>query len=384
MLFHKDRIKVIIAGGGYAGLATLITLRQHFPHADILLIDPSPFHLRKTLLHEALRDHHEQLRIPFVVISNRFNFEHLRATVQFDSTTLEHWHRSGKMEVNGRYYDFDYLVLTTGAKSLKPKELRGCLFLEDLIKFDALTLLKSKMSRVNSAERIISVVGGGATSIQYLFELNEAIKTWQDQTGLTCGLRLITPREKILPQFPPEFGHYVSLRMQTEGIEHVKNMRLMSQFGDEITLRDSLTGREYSQSSPLTLAFLGYKAYPFKIPANVFGQVTIGRNILHTIFTAGDCSNYSGYGANTLSAQVAVRKGKKIAKNIQILSQSSRSLERYRFHELGYFVSLGPFDGVGWLGIRANVVSSLPAFAVKEAVETQFDLLLAGVDTYVL
>ena len=137
------------------------------------------------------------------------------------------------------------------------------------------------------------------------------------------------------------------MRMRLEGIEHDKNVLLTGQTGDEIKLKNRKTGQEFSRYSPLTLVFLGQAPHPDNMQANLFGQVTLGGDVLDHIFTAGDCSEYSGYGANTMSALVAVHKGKKVARNIQIHAGSTRSMERHRFQELGYFVRLGPLDGVG-------------------------------------
>jgi len=47
-------------------------------------------------------------------------------------------------------------------------------------------------------------------------------------------------------------------------------------------------------------------------------------------------------------------------------------------------VSLGPEDAVGWLAVENNVVTGVPALAIKEIVEAQYDLLLSGVDTYLV
>lgn len=84
-----------------------------------------------------------------------------------------------------------------------------------------------------------------------------------------------------------------------------------------------------------------------------------------------------------MTAQTAVRKGRLIAENI-LLSIRGRELARYGYQELGYFVSLGMFDGIGWIFTPMNVLSGLPAFFAKEMIETQFALLLRGWDTYLM
>ena len=99
------------------------------------------------------------------------------------------------------------------------------------------------------------------------------------------------------------------------------------------------------------------------------------------LFAAGDCARYAGGGLDAMTAQAAVRKGKLVAENIRRLSRHE-PLAAYDYQALGYFLSLGPLDGIGWLGSPGNILSGAPAFTVKIAVEAQFNLFLRGVDTY--
>ena len=82
-----------------------------------------------------------------------------------------------------------------------------------------------------------------------------------------------------------------------------------------------------------------------------------------------------------MTAQAAVRKGKLVAHNIRNLN-AQRGLRRYRYQEKGYLLSLGSIDAVGWLGLRCNLLKGFPANVLKEAMESQYDLFLDGVDTY--
>jgi NADH dehydrogenase len=110
----------------------------------------------------------------------------------------------------------------------------------------------------------------------------------------------------------------------------------------------------------------------------------VGRKPLQNIFTAGDCSIYDSSGSNTMTAQSAVRKGMLAARNILRHSGALKLMEPYFHRDLGYVVSLGPTDAVGWLALEGNVVEGMPALVIKELVEAQYDLLLTGVDTYLI
>jgi NADH dehydrogenase len=161
------------------------------------------------------------------------------------------------------------------------------------------------------------------------------------------------------------------------------NTYYSEQGSDKIFLIEKITKRQFELPSSLSILFLGKKQQKF-YTANAFGQIVVDRKPLQNIFTAGDCSYYQSPGSNTLTAQSAVRKGKLVARNILRHSGFPGLLEPYMHHELGYVVSIGAADAVGWLVSERNVITGIPALTIKELVEAQYDLLLAGIDTYLV
>jgi NADH:ubiquinone reductase (H+-translocating) len=148
-------------------------------------------------------------------------------------------------------------------------------------------------------------------------------------------------------------------------------------------LQEVETGHQFELPSTISLLFLG-KKLDTPLFANAFGQVVIEQKQLENIFTAGDCSIYNSAGSNTMTAQSSVRKGMLAARNILRHSGSLKLLEPYFHRDLGYVISLGPSDAVGWLALEGNVVGGMPALMIKEMVEAQYDLLLTGIDTYLV
>ena len=47
-------------------------------------------------------------------------------------------------------------------------------------------------------------------------------------------------------------------------------------------------------------------------------------------------------------------------------------------------IGMGPADAVGWVALEGNIIAGQPAMLLKEVVEAQYDLLLAGTDTFIL
>jgi NADH dehydrogenase len=238
-------------------------------------------------------------------------------------------------------------------------------------------LLERWLQQAVFERREISFVGGGATGLQVLFELRELLH----RKRADIGLRLIDLNPRTLPQLPEGAHRYVARKLRREGIDYLAETEYRGQQNGEVLLTELSTGREYTLPSSVTLLFPGVQRSPFVVSSNSYGQVEVEDTLLPDIFSAGDCGDYAGNGLNLLTAQAAVRKGKLVAHNIRNLN-AGRGLRRYRYQEKGYLLSLGPIDAVGWLGLHCNLFTGFAANLLKEAMESQYDLFLDGVDTY--
>jgi len=186
-----------------------------------------------------------------------------------------------------------------------------------------------------------------------------------------------------LKQFAPPLGRYVQARMADLGIDYVPETFFRAQEGGIVRLQQPGAPEAYELTSIASFLFPG-KRPEARLTTNIFGQVLVDGRALQGVFAAGDCAQYRGPGANALTAQAAVRKGKLAARNILRSTGRLKVLEPYLHRDLGYVISLGPDDAVGWLALEGNIVAGYPAVVVKELVEAQYELLLAGIDTYIL
>ncbi len=375
----KRRINVIIVGGGYAGMAALTTLKQYASNVDITLIDPNTHHLKITHLHETFRYPLSDLLVPFSELEKRFGCRHVQVALTVNGAMLQQWQSDKYLAVGNEILHFDYLVITTGGEMPEPEPAANVLTLQDFMHTAGSSLLLNHLKTAAVEEPVISVVGAGATGIQFLFEIRQFLC----RQKINARLRLINAGDHVLTQFPRGFDRYVQSRMQEFKIDCMPNTQYHGQTDQEILLEDKQSGKTDALLSHLTVLFLGKKQEHFW-PANTFGQITIDQKMLPHIFTAGDCSVYNALGSNVQSAQSAVRKGKLIARNILRHSGLLKILEPYLHHDIGYVVNLGPSDAVGWLVTPGNIVTGLPALTIKEIVEAQYDLLLMGIDTYVV
>lgn len=377
----QQRLKVVIIGGGYAGLAALINLLQFAPDTDITLIDPGTQHLKITHLHETFRYPLTDLLIPFTDIENRFGCRHISAAVNFDQNKLQACQDKKELILEDEILNFDYLIIASGCENrpADPVSANHILSLHDFTTANGSDLLTLFFAQSNSGEQSISVVGGGATGIQFLFEIGQFIARIKS----TAELRLIHSGGHVLEQFPEGFGSYAESRMRDMNIAFYPNTYFREQQAGKILLTEKDTNKQFELPSGLSILFLGKKQQNIFI-TNAFGQIVVNQEPLQNIFAAGDCSYFQSPGSNTLTAQSAVRKGKLVARNVLRHSGFPGLLEPYLHHELGYVVNLGPSDAVGWLVSEGNLITGIPALTIKELVEAQYDLLLAGIDTYLV
>ncbi|SDX96469.1 NAD(P)/FAD-dependent oxidoreductase [Nitrosomonas halophila] len=378
---HKQ-LKIVIAGGGYAGIAALTTLRRYMPEAEITLIDPRADHLKITHLHETFRYPFSDLLVPFSQLAQRFDCRHVQGELAIDDAALQQWQQNRCLDIGELTLPFDYLLIASGAQSARiaAKESVNVFDLEDFAACAGAELLGGLLAADEGPASCISVIGGGATGIQFLFEIAEYLR--RQRSGHT--LRLIDGGERVLRQFPQGFARYVETRMQELGIEFYPEVRFLGQQADKLLLEEKNSGHAFELPSIMSLVFAGKKP-DNRLATNLFGQVVVaGHAALGNIFAAGDCAVYQSLGSNAMTAQSAVRKGKLAARNILRHSGMLKVLEPYLHRDIGYVVSLGPADAVGWLALENNVVTGMPALVIKEIVEAQYDLLLTGVDTYLV
>lgn len=381
----KNRhLKIVIAGGGYAGIAAMITLRRYHPDAEITLIDPRINHLKITHLHETFRYPLADFLVPYTVLEQRLDCRHIRGVLSVDESLLHQWQQERCLQVNDAQIPFDYLLIASGIRSVNENDTddqikNNVLSLADFFTVSGADLLDKFLATKNGDRSYLSVIGGGATGIQFLFELADYLYRHR----IHHGLRLVDDRDRVLQQFPKGFSWYVEKRMLELDIEFYPEVRFLEQRENKLLLEDQVSGRHFELPSILSLIFTG-NGQNNLLKTNLFGQVIVDGKTLPHIFAAGDCSDYQLAGSNTMTAQSAVRKGKLAARNILRHSGVLKVLEPYLHRNLGYVVNLGPDDAVGWLAIKNNIVTGAPAQIIKEIVEAQYDLLLSGVDTYLV
>lgn len=370
-------MNVVVVGGGYAGLACLLRLRRSYPSADLHLLDAREQHIRLTKLHQTLHHPLQHIAEPFSRLAEKFDFNFHQEKISFEAQTLSELQQALQIVVGNKTLDFHALVVATGARTRDVPLGQESATRESLLHQQGQELLEQLFEKVEGRVGQITVVGGGATGLQFLFELRDILTSQQVPVELT----LIDYEECLLGHLPRDFDRYLRKRLEASNIQYLPGVRYVGQDGERIFLERVANGESLARPCDLAFLFPGVVSVPQLLETNRYGQVLEEGLPLENIFAAGDCSLYLSSGLNAQTAQAAMRKGSLVADNIGRLHEG-RSLRPYLHRELGYFVSLGDRDGIGWMGLRENVLTGISAFAVKEILESQYDLFLRGINTY--
>ena len=375
----KKNLKILIIGGGISGLTTLISLRKRSANAEITLVDHRDFHVKIPRLHEVLRNPSPPIKIPFKDIEDRFQSRFIKAEISLTPNAIRDIASSQRLVISGESIDFDYLVLASGLGDPMggPEEL-ACLTLKDFVEGDLKTLFIPKAKTQKTGADIVSIVGAGPTGVQFAFELVD----YFERIGDPRSVHVIDAGERPLANFPSRVGDYVLERMAERGIKHHPCLRLVSSKPRELLLEDR-AGSQHQHRSGITLRLTSAPPH-VHFPVNLFGQALINNRSLTRVYVAGDLAQFKGPIATAVSAQSAVRKGKLVAANILKSENWFPLLRPYLHQDRGYIVSLGDQDAVGWIGSRGHIVKGSFALGLREMVDKQYDLLLEGIDTFIV
>ena len=225
-----DPLKLIIIGGGYAGLSALITLRKQAPDSKITLIDPRPSHLIITRLHETVHRPLDTIQVSYGLLANRFDFTHKQQAIQFDEHQLRIWDSQKAIPLGEESLPFDYLLIATGSLPIQSVTELNVYDLNSISRHGFATILEQFIATTSSDEKTINIVGAGPTGIQFAFEMAHVL--------LGCHadyqLNLIESSDKLLAPFPAAIVHYVEKRLFDKRISLLKSQFYKGIQGHEI------------------------------------------------------------------------------------------------------------------------------------------------------
>lgn len=351
--------RIVIIGGGYAGLAAVGEL-QNNPHTEITLIDPGQGHELIPEMPEALRRHDtiEEHVVPYQILLEDSNVQHIqdfvtKVNVQEKTVTTD----------GGNAISYDWLVIAPGSVPFFPP-IPGLKDKAQPLR-NADDTRKIKESLQYAKHQRVVVVGGGLTGV----EVAGILAPEHD-------VLLIEGATTLLPALGQGLAQYAYRRLQSAGVQIILGQKL-------VTVEDDSVQLEKDRFHYDVLIWAGGIAPPYwltqtDLPLDKRGYPITDAygEVLPGVFAAGDMWRVTVNGEDVpQTAQVAALAGTFIGQTISA-RLACRGPE-FRPQLRGMLISLDPGQGVGWVLTGGIPVRGYSARTLKNISFKQYRQKLA-------
>jgi NADH:quinone reductase (non-electrogenic) len=368
--FHMNKTKIVIAGGGFAGLYAAKYLDKHLarrPDVEVTLIARENFILFTPMLHEVAAG---DLAPGDIVNPLRRILRHvnvIEADVQDVDLSAHQIRCVHGLEGAELAFEFDHLLLAVGSETnffdnagirdwaVTMKNLSDAALLRNRMAafLEEATLEKDAAARRQWLSFVIA--GGGFAGAETAGAVNdfarEAAKFYPRLGDEEIRVVVIHPGEYLLPELGEELGRYAERKMRERKVEVIKGARVASYDGWDVTLNNGI-----SIPAATLIWTAGVKPSPVvaALPcAKEKGRIVADEYLqvpgFTGLWTAGDCAAVpDGYETGKFfppTAQHGMREAIVAAKNIErtILGQP---LKPFRYRTMGMLASIGHHTGV--------------------------------------
>jgi len=414
---RSKKTKIVIAGGGFAGLYAAKYLNKRLKRRtdiEVTLISRENFILFTPMLHEVAAG---DLSPGDIVNPQRRILRHVNV-VQAEVNSIDLSARKVRcvagVEDMELEFEFDHLLLTIGSETnffglqgvpdwaVTMKTLSDAALLRNMM----VALLEQASLQKDEAARkeLLTFVtaGGGFAGIETTGAVNdfvrETVKFYPALREETIRVVVVHPGKFILPELGEELGRYAEKKLSQRKVEILKGVRVAGYDGSVVKLTDGT-------SIPATTLIWTAGVKPSAAIESLDCKKERGRLLVDEylavpgvdgLWAAGDCAAVpTGYETGNFwppTAQHGLREAIRAAKNIEA-AIDGRPLKPFVFTTLGQLATIGRRTGVAmvfgfkfsgliaWAMWRSIYLMKLPGLAKKVRVMMDWTLdLLFGRD----
>jgi NADH:ubiquinone reductase (H+-translocating) len=383
-----NKPKVVILGGGYAGIMTSKKLEKLLKNgeAHVTLINKHDYHYITTQLHKTgagtARDSKIALPITSLIDQNKITFK--KATV----SSLDFDNQSVLLE-GGESVDYDYLLValgfeveTFGIPGIKEHALQLRSFRTSKAAFHHIQQQFSLYQEDQDPARLtFAVAGAGFTGVEMIGELVEKLPELAKKYNIPSEkIRIINieASPSLLPGFEQSAIEYTTNLFKDLGVEVMTSTKILECKEDRVIL-DS--GEIPTKSLIWSCGVRGHKLFDQAGLQTVRGKMVVDEYLripsLKNVFCIGDNSVFMKDEKSALppTAQVALQQAPVCGENI-VATIRRTALTPFEYHHKGSVASISDRFAVGKVG--SVVIKGKFAAFMKQVIEARYLFCLGG------
>lgn len=394
--------RILILGGGYGGIGVLKRLQEAFQNdteVSVSLVSQDNFFLHTPLLPEMATGMLASRHIATPIRSFCKRARYFQAKVEQIDLNNNKVTITRSLDNQKRDLEFDYLIIALGGKTnfFGNKNIeKHALTIKTL--GDAISIRNQIISMLESADQeedpeILSklltfvVVGGGFSGVETIGEINDFVRESAEKFYRNIDVEkirivLVSAGEKILPEIG-ELGEYVVESLSKNGVEIIKNTKLVDADVDHVVLDNGM------KISCATLIWAGGVTVDpviskLETEHSTRGNVMVNKFLklknYPNVYALGDCASIIDERTEKPyppTAQHAVREAKIVSENIISSVQGKNSEKPFVYDSKGSMAKIGKRNGVAlfmgnkihgflaWVLWRQYYLSTLPSAEKK-------------------
>lgn len=352
-----NRKRVVIVGGGYAGVEALHVLALS-GCCEVVLIDAHPYHYLQTDVYALIANEcsleHVSVDLVALCVSYGDHVTYIKDTIRhidFDNRCV-----SGENSC----HSYDYLILSMGGRTafntsaigLKEhshgvKTLPSALKFKQQFEQKLYQRMESEGGWCSDPFRIV-IGGGGLSGVEIAAEMAYHVNTFYRENTLTCDnirIYLVIPHENVLEGMDPYLIRRATQRLGSLGVNIINHSRITSVEAHELLLNGT---------NPLSFDFMIFTGgivassvtNTIETPKNKKSQLIVDEYLqlpsYTGIFATGDIAELRDFKGNILppTAQIAQQSGRCAAENIVALL-NGHPMKKGELKLKGVMIALG-------------------------------------------
>lgn len=386
------RKKVVVIGGGYAGISAIRELKDR-DDIELVLIDKHSYHNMQPEVYDFIANKIDaaDLTIDLINLCNGFD-----RAFKFYNRRVENIDFTKRMVFTeeGGEFAYDYLILAVGARTLFPRQIEGLSHTDDLKKLHKALNFKQKFeveifNKIDNEGRMcdvlnIVVIGAGLSGVEIAAEMAYYAKYFFKKGSFACDymkIFLIGATPTVLPGMDEFLIQKCETRLEELKVEIITG-RFVTKIDDDYIYTDDGNKIRYSFSifaGGIEAANLVNKIENVK--KNRIGQLIVDRFLhvegLKCVYAVGDVIEARNKNDQLMPAtvQTAIQTGKAAAVNIKN-SIDGKEPKPYNVTAPGVMVALGGkyaagviYDKIKVSGFIAYLLKHLIFFKYKKPLE---------------